>query len=1044
MQRFVYTSEMLQQSRPVSLAVRNATLAEVLNLVFENQPLQFSVDDRFIKVSFKPAVQAAVSGFGIQGRVLTESGEALGNATVSIKNKNTATLTDAEGRFSLRNLEATDVLVVSNVGYASTEVRVNTGNGLLTVRLSLSVTPLDETVVIAYGTTTNRLNTGNVTKVGGEAISRQPLANPLAALEGQVAGLSVNQTSGLPGAAVRVQLRGRTALDLTLTDDQPLFVIDGVPYAPNNAYLNTLRSALGLPGNSPALVTAGGLSPFNSVIPSDIESIEILKDADATAIYGSRGANGVVIITTKKGRSGKTSLGATFQSGLSKTSRSVNLLPLAEYRKMRREAFANDGITPTTANAYDLLVWDSTRYTDFRKLLTGGTAHTSDAQVAVNGGSSLTQFSVSGNFHSESTVFPGNLSNQRGGMHLTLNHALPNQKLRLQFSGSYTGDKNNLVVSDLTSQILLPPNFKVYDSAGGLAWNEGNLASNFDNPLAYLLQKYVAKTDNLIGNLLVGCKITNALTVRVSAGYNSVLLNETQQYPLSSQNPLASPLRSASFATNFFKSWIAEPQAEYTKNIARGKLTLLVGGTYQHQTNEATSLSGSGYVSDELLNSVSGATSISGSRKLTEYKYSAVFGRIHYDWLSQYVLNLSARRDGSSRFGPGRQFSNFGSVGAAWIFSNGKNFERHFSFLSFGKLRGSYGITGNDKIPNYQYLDTWDPTFNSYQNSPGLAPSKLFNPDYRWEQTTKLEGALDLGMLKDKILLSAVYYQNRSSNQLVQYKLPTTTGFANVIQNLAATVQNTGWEFTLTSTNINSGAFRWRSAANLTVPKTRLLSFPDLKNSSYASQYVIGEPLNLIYKYRFLGVDSGSGVYKIEDLNKDGVLNTNDYQVAGNADPRFYGGLQNSFTYKGLQADIFFQFVKQTGTNYWNAIGNPPGLLYNLPTAVLQHWQRPGDDAIIQRYTQSTAQAAYSAYSNFRQSDGIYSDASFVRLKTLSVSYSLPSNWLRSAKLSSVRVYVTGQNLLTFTGYKGGDPEIKNFLRLPTLRTFVGGFQFNL
>lgn len=1041
--RFVYTKEMAAQGNPVTLDVRNASLKKILDFVFESQPLEFSLDDKFITVRFKTTTVTPVqTGKNIQGKVLNEKGEPLNSATVQIKTKNIATATEDDGSFFLKYVDEEDVLVISNVGYGSKEIPIN-GKTDFTIYLNVSITALDETVVIAYGTTTNRLNTGNVTKVSGQEISKQPVSNPLAALQGRVPGMIVTQSSGLPGASIQVQIRGRTALDPSITDDQPLYVIDGIPYAPNNNYLNVLRSALGNPGNSPGLVSPGGLSPFNSISPSDIESIEVLKDADATAIYGSRGANGVILISTKKGKAGKTVFNFSMQTGISKVTRSMDMLSTQQYLGMRREAFKNDGITPTQSNAFDLLIWDTTRYTDFKKLLIGGTAKVTDIQGSISGGNTNTQFLFGSSYHYESTVFPGNLNDKRGTIHFNAGHSTTDQKFRIQLSGSYTSGKNNLVVSDLTSFINSPPNLKLYDSVGKLAWNEGGIVSNYNNPLAYLNQSYSAKTDNLIGNLQLNYKVNNNIFIRLNTGYSGVMLSEGQANPFTSQNPLQNPVRSSTFATNQFKSWIIEPQAEYIKNIFKGKITALVGNTFQNQSNDISSVTGLGYIDDALLGSLSGATSVRGNKSFSQYRYAALFARLNYNWLNKYILNLSGRRDGSSRFGTGKQFANFGSIGAAWIFSNEILFEKRLSLISFGKLRTSYGTTGNDKIANYQYLDTWNPTDNSYQNGAGLSPIKLFNPDYQWEKTTKFEGAIDLGFIKDRLLFSMAYYRNRSSNQLVQYKLPTTTGFTNIIRNLPAIVQNSGWEISITSNTIMTSVFKWTTSANISVPRNKLISFPGLSSSSYATQYVIGKPLNVINKYKYAGVDSVTGLYTVEDANKDGSFTLLDYQPLGSLDPKFFGGIQNSFQYKDFQLDFFVQFVKQSGTNYLGNSGFPAGSIYNIPDDFLNRWQTPGDKTDIQKFTQATNQPAFSANVNlFRQSDGVYSDASFVRLKNVSISYRVTDKLINKAGSGSCRFYLSGQNLITITNYKGSDPETQNYLRMPPLRTIVGGVQF--
>lgn len=1034
-QRFVYTREMIAQSRAVTLSMEGASLLQVLEAVFREQPLAFSLSERFITVRFKDAGVVA-SRQDVAGRVVDETGAPLAGATVSVPGKSGVVATDENGAFVLKDMDPAGRFLVTSVGFHPRTVPLS-GLSFYTVTLPVAVTPLDETLIIAYGTTTRRLSTGNVTRVSARELEKQPAANPLTLLQGRVPGLQVTQSTGLPGASVSVQLRGRTALDQGLTDDQPLFVVDGVPFAPNNGFLNQLRSALGVP--TPGTLTAGGLSPFQLLSPSDIESIEVLKDADATAIYGSRGANGVVLITTKKGRPGKTLFQVSLQEGWGRVTRTPAFLSTPQYRAMRKEAFQNDGVTPTAANAFDLLLWDSTRQTDMTRLLIGGTARTHEFQGSVSGGDEATRFLLSSAFRRETTVYPDPLGSTRVAVHLTLHHRPLDQPFSLQFSGSYTADVNRLPQQDLAGRINLPPNLRLRDSLGNLAWNEGGLLTAYDNPLAVFAQRYRAEAAGLLTHLQLGYRLQRNLHLRLSAGYNVVHLSEHAASPASAQNPLRNVVRSASFTSGSQQGWILEPQVDYTGAWRKLKMEALLGATLQRQQAESALQSGSGYIEDALLGSLAGASSITGSRRSSDYRYGAVFGRVGLQWEGRYLLNLSARRDGSSRFGPGRQWAGFGAVGAAWILTEEKWVKRG-AVLGFAKLRASSGVTGNDKIANYQYLDTWGPTANPYQGGAGLVPTKLFNPDYGWEKTTKWEGAVDLRLLQDRLSLSAAYYRNRSSNQLVQYRLPATTGFSSIVRNLDAVVENRGWELSLSATLLSGTFWQWQGSVNLTLPRTELIAFPGLAASAYSTQYVVGEPLNVLYRYHFTGVDPASGLYIVEDRNKDGAITALDYGVEGSLDPTFYGGLSQSLAYKNWSLDLLLYFTRQKGTSLLAGGVAPPGAIFNLPAAALDRWQTPGQASTIQRYTQASGGAAYTAYTDlFLRSGGAVTDASYMRLRNLNLGYALPEKWLRKTGLSRGRAFLSGQNLLTLAPYAGGDPETQNYLRMPPLRTIVAG-----
>jgi TonB-dependent SusC/RagA subfamily outer membrane receptor len=435
-------------------------------------------------------------------------------------------------------VEEKAVLLVSSIGYRSQEVPVD-GKNFLEIRLSMVVSPLDETVVVAYGTTTQRLNTGNVGRLQAKEIEMQPVSNVLAALEGRIPGVLITQSSGVPGSAFKVEIRGQTALDLNLSRNDPLFIIDGVPFAPGNGNLSQINSAANY--TDPFKGLQGGISPLNNINTADIESIEVLKDADATAIYGSRGANGVILITTKKGKAGDTRVRLNMYRGTSTVSRTMDMLNTEQYVAMRKEAFANDNITPNATNAPDILLWDNNRYTDLKKLLIGGHAHSHDVQASVSGGSNRTRFLMGAGLHRETTVYPGDLDDTRASGHVNINHSSANEKLSIQFSGYFSRDENRLPTTDLTNFINLPPNIKLYDSAGGVNWKEGGIAfssvNSFSNPLAELLKEYSVETENLLSNVQINYRLFKRLNLRASLGYNTVNTEETSTRPKGANDP---------------------------------------------------------------------------------------------------------------------------------------------------------------------------------------------------------------------------------------------------------------------------------------------------------------------------------------------------------------------------------------------------------------------------------------------------------------------------------------------------------------------------
>jgi TonB-linked SusC/RagA family outer membrane protein len=1067
----IWTAQNVKSDQVIDADFKNTPVTEVLDKCLENQPLTYSIDDKIIVIRQKdPTIPDKIkSAFNIptdiHGTVVDTIGQPIVGASITLKGTNYGAQTDTKGNFIFSGVpQGTYILIITYIGYEKLERTVENNGQNLNLKFTLhqGSSQLDQVQVIAYGQTTQRFNVGNIAQVTAAEIEEQPVTNPLQALEGRVPGLVVTQSSGVPGASVNIQIQGQNSLRPSVTNngypvfDQPLFIIDGVPYAPQNSNIQQTTSIISGNNTANEIGAPGGVSPFNSINPSDIESIEVLKDADATAIYGSRGANGVILITTKRGKAGKATVSGNIWSGESQVTNTMPMMNTQQYVQMREEALKNDGITPTVGNAPDLLVYDTTKNTNWEKYLLGGTAHTTDANASVSGGTQNDQFLIGTGYHHESYIYPGDFGDDRASFNVNLHHNSTDKKLTLDFSANYTYDKNDASSNtNVLSAFTLPPDYPaLLNPNGTLDWNYKGIDLS-KNPLAYLMQPYSMTNYNLISHFQVSYQILPGLSIRSSFGYNNFNSNEYSATPAGTQNPASyyAPSGSASFNTNNFQSWIIEPQAEYKKSISDGKLDVLLGGTLQQQTNNLTSINGSNYTNDLLLNSITaaGITTSTGSYSL--YKYSALFGRINYIWQSKYIIDITANRDGSSRFGPGNQFGNFGSVGGGWLFSEEQFIKNALPFLSYGKLKASYGTTGNDNIGNYQYLSAYAPIKNnSYQGSVGYAPQNLYNPDYSWAVTKKFETGLELGILNDRVILEADWFRNISSNQLVQYTLPSQTGFTDVTENAPYTVLNTAFEIQLSSTNIKTTQFKWTTAFNITIPKNELLSFPGIANSSYAYYYVVGQSLTVLQDLKYLGVNPSTGLYQFEGANGIPTSNPNlgtakeggDYQVIGNLDPKFYGGLENSFRYKNFQLDIFLQFTKQLGANYFEQLytSYPAGYKsFNLPVTFLSAWQKAGDQSNIQKLSTQFG-SAYTTQGDFFNSSGAYSDASFIRFKTISLSYNLPQGFLKEIGVQGCKVYINAQNLFTITDYLGNDPENQNFYGLPPLKTIVAGVQF--
>lgn len=1013
---FFYEREVLRSTKRVTIEADNLQLNTFLSEVFAAQPLEYSIKDKTIFIKRKPLVAEILQAIReITGTVRGEDGEALIGVTVKLKGTNTGALTDANGRFRI-NAEQGQVLVITYIGHETQEVTIS-GNDLLIV-LKPAVSALDETVIIGYGSAIRRTSTGSISTVKSKDIENQPVMDPLAALQGRVPGLVITSSSGLAGSSFQVRLRGQNSLREDAND--PLYVIDGVPFF--SEPLNQFTSA------------NGTQSPLASINPSDIERIDILKDADATAIYGSRAANGVILITTKKGNAGKTQFNFNVSSGGSKVVNMVDMLGTADYLKMREEAFAYDNTTPDDEFAPDLVLWGRNAYTDWQKYMIGNTSSQTQARGSVSGGNAQTRFLLSGTYNKMTSVMPGKEPFIRGAGHLNVDHSSLDGKFNVSTSINYTGAKDRSLASDLTSFYNLSPNYPLYDADGKYYW-----FGNEQNPAAYLLRKSTIRTNNLVANSMLRYTVLPGLNVKVNLGYTNTEMDQIQIYPDATFNPATTTGSMSYFGNSSVKSYIVEPQADYELTLGKGRLQLLAGGTWQENLRKGEYFRANGFSSDALLEDIKSASDlVVFNTENSLYRYTSVFGRATYNWAEKYILNASFRRDGSTRFGPGKRFGNFGAIGAAWVFSEESFLKSSPSFLSFGKLRGSFGMTGNDQIGNYAYLDSWTSGSYPYDGAIGLSPSRIPNSDYRWEENKKLEFALELGFLKDRILFNTSFYRNLSGNQLVDLALSPQTGFTSIVANFPAVVLNTGWEFDVTTVNIDKKDFRWSTSFNISFAKNELKEYPDFENSAYSETYRVGQSLSIVRGYQFTGIDPETGAATFLDMDESGSIDEFvDFVTLGKTMPDYYGGLYNSFSYKGFSLDFLFQFTKQEGPQLnYGYLSSQYGARANKDISALDRWQTKGDVTHIPAAVRTAADTQYDLY---RLSSGVWGDASFIRLKNISLGYDL-SKFTKGWKLNTVKVFASAQNLLTITSYDGFDPETQG-LRMPPMKTITAGLQ---
>jgi len=1041
---FYAEAGLLERAHPVSLHLHNASVEDALQACLKDQDLNSRQEGRTFFIERKPTSGSRLAKTSpsyarvhsvavLRIGVFNQKNEPLEGASILDKATGYQYKTDKDGVFRMPDPQPGNILVITFAGLEPAEHRVDDRDSL-DIRLQTHVATLDETMVIPYGESGRERSTGNIFTITAKDIHNQPVANPLAALYGRVPGLMVTQSSGVPGAEFSVVIRGQSSLASGTT---PLFIIDRIPYY-NQSLSNIISGS-----------AAGSLSPFSIINQADVESIQVLKDADATAIYGSRGANGVILITTRKRKAKDGRLNIQLLTGVSHATRRPPLLNTPQFVRMRTEALQHDHLEPDIVNSPDLVLWDTTRTTDWGQVMIGDPAHITSIQGWVSGGNASTNYTAGLSWLRETNVYPGHPAHSLATANANFHHLSRDNRLSLQLTGLLGADQNHQFITDLTRLQFFSPNGPqtLTDSNGNLLfWDNGVY---FNNPKASTRQSYKAVTYNLLGNGLVSYRLFRPLTLRTGFGSNIVHTSEESQVPIRSQDASSDPTGSSYSAGITYHCWIIEQELDYQEQWGMWKLNMLAGGTLQGQRSTVSRLSATGFTSDALLSQPAAAALVTADKELADYHYGAGYARINVNWNNAYILNLTGRRDGSSRFGPGKQFGNFGAIGLAWIFRKGDSSRTDWPFLSFGKVRGSVGVAGNDQIGDYQYLSTWSNTTTvPYQHLTGFYPTRPANGNLRWETIKKMEVAVDLAFLQDRISFTGVYYRHRSYDQLVYYSLPLQTGFTTELRNSPAVVMNAGWEFNLRMVNIHTSQVQWTTTLNGSIPTNRLVAFPGLANSSYGSYLVVGQPIEVVKAYRFLGVDPATGIFRFTDVNKDGKMTDSDRVVVGSFGLRWFGGITNSLRAKSWQLDIHIEFRAQKSRDYITALynSNPPGMqgpgqYSGTVRAIEDRWEKAGDHSRYQQVTTLSSSPAGQAILNYTNSSAALTDASFARIKTIAISYQLSDSLVKRLGLGDARFFAEAQNILTLSRYRGVDPEISSAVIMPPLATIAVGFQ---
>lgn len=1074
---FFYNASLMKDAKPVTLHVVKATLEEALKASLEDQPLDYEIENKTIVITRKvvrapvmepPADAPPDTLKVIRGRVMDSTYMPLQGASIMVKGERRGAQTDRFGNFEVRAAGEHPVLVISYLGFATREVLWQPNRENMLVRMSRASDPLDEVQVIAYGTTSRRFSVASIATVTSEDIEKQPVSNVLLALEGRVPGLLVTPSNGAPGASVATQIRGQNTIESLTTAangiyDQPLFIVDGVPFAPQNGNLSTF-----LNGDFAGV----GISALNGLNPANIESVTVLKDADATSIYGSQGSNGVIVITTKKGKAGPTQLHLKIATGPNKITRNLDMYNTQQYLQMRRIAQSNDGLTGSTntSDFPDLLLWDSTKYTNWAKKFFGGATNNTDVYASVSGGAQNNTFILGAGYSRNTFNFPGNFADNRWSLHGGTHHNSQDRRLTIDFSNDLTYDRNNSSASDgIGSALTLAPNLPdLLDAQGNLVWSYKNTDISNWQIMSALKTPYLVQSFTFNNSLRLAYQVANGLTVSTGLGYSLVYTKQYSAYPLGSQNPANYPSGSADFGTADYQTINIEPQVDYKKNIGRGILTALVGATYKENTSSSTEQDGTGYTEDALLHTIQAATSVYNSDNYSIFKYAGVFGRVGYVYNSEYILSLTGRRDGSSNFGPDHLFGNFGSAGLGWIFSEEKVFRKALPFISFAKIAGNYGTTGSDGVAPYQFQPFWKlaNTYNYplFEGIRAYMPANLSNPNYGWASKAALNVSLDLGFFHDRLLVNGTLYQDRTGNQLTSYPLPSQAGMTSVVQNLDAVLQDRGWEVSLSSVNIKTRSFRWSTTFNISANHNKLVKFPNIQNTAYASLYQVGKSTNVQYGFKYAGINDTTGVFQFYTAKGAKVYNGLNYSWAsqggdlvalGNTEPKFYGGLGNTFSYKSFSLTLFMHFSDALARNWLAGVyqGSIPGSLSNLPARLKMSdfWQKSGDQVSLQRLTTGSPYTtdpngflAQQATNYFSNSTAVYGNDFYIRLQTISLAYALPAGTLKKMGVKNCSIYINAQNLLAITNYKFGDPETPGaFINIPLQRIISGGISLD-
>ncbi|QCX37950.1 TonB-dependent receptor [Aureibaculum algae] len=945
----------------------------------------------------------------ISGTIIDEQGMPLPGVSIIIENTQTGTETDFDGNYSIK-AKPENVLIFSFLGLKTVKQTVGKKT---TINVSMiSDNQLEEVVIVGFGKQSKRTVTDNIASLTSKDLNNIPISNLQGALTGKAAGVQIQQINGKVEGGVKMRIRGVSTIS---SSQEPLYVIDGMPLI-----------------NDDESVSDAPMNPLISLNPNDIESIQILKDASSAAIYGARGTNGVVLITTKQGKSGKTKISVNSSYGWSEATNTVKFLNAEQYIELFTEASANSygaddlwltepgGYFDDMANGLDWRTGEvDTDWTDYA--LVNGSVQ--DHSFSISGGDEKTVFYVSGAYNNTEGIVRGN-SLERYSYRGNLDHKV-SDKFRIGLNSSLSKTQISRIGTDNSfstplQAIAQSPLNPAYLDDGVTPNNESTIYYNF------LMQEYNGSWDvnitRAIMNTFAQYDFTPDLSFRTEIGYDSN--NQLDEYFAGSLTESASTNGYADATSIQSDKYNINNYFTYQKSFNTSNLEVVAGMSFEESSRKRQYVAGTGFPSDELQTVESASEITAGSSSRTKYNFLSYFSRATFSLYDKYLLKGSIRYDGSSRFGADNRYGIFPAASVGWILSE-EDFLKNSNTVSSLKLRGSYGITGNAGIGNFASLGLY--SGNAYNKTSSLSPSQLANSDLKWERTTQVDVGIDFGFLNNKITGEVDYYVKTTNDLLLNEPVPGTSGWSSITRNVGS-MQNSGFEFVLNTTNVTTSNFTWNSSLNLSTLKNEVTKLPNGDIVAERNLVREGETISSFYLVEYAGVDpdNGDALFYTNTTNADGTLDktkTNVYSdaeriVTGNPYPTLMAGFTNNLSYRNF--DFSFTFQGEWGASIYNEGGKfqSGNARYedNQTVDQMNRWQNPGDitDVPQARMYSTNGQQASTRY--LEKSD-------FIRLRNLSLGYTIPRNVTQKFSVDRLRIYFTGVNLLTFTDYTGYDPE---------------------